>query len=303
MEWGEIPMDADLLGPVDITLNRERTARGYSELTLTPGRIDWQAQEYLGRAYCHYLAGTLASYTGWPVVTIDYQTEDGDWRPAHSGVRTPQGSVLDIFGVNSLSAVLDRYARANNSPVRYRVMRGEDLPTNVMTGADHLHNDHLWWARDLPVPNRAVYQHFARLLLGTYGYAEHLPAGVSAPAPASEPATDESTPDMPPAPTQGPNTETPTPHGGSTAMTSIDEIRHALMTASEKARYAQGALAQASQDVDEIAHLLQQAAGSSSQPAIQEASGTFTRVREELEQLRGLLHTGSEAVEGYAAGL
>ncbi|WP_139183015.1 hypothetical protein [Actinopolyspora xinjiangensis] len=269
-------------------------------MVLTSGQIDWWAQEYFGRFACFGLSGAVASYTGWPVLVVEAQYSDGTWHPVHSAARTPGDTVLEIFGDTFVESMLARYREALDAPVRPRLMPSSDLPGAVISGMQRHRGDDLWWARELPKAALAAYEHFARLLLTRHGYGHYLPA--SLPAPGTPPAAHQ------PAPTRGATSHpdaapSPPSSGGSTAMSGIDEIRHALLSSTEKSRYAQGALAQAIDEIEQITQLLQQAAGSSTQPAIQEATGTYARARDELEQLRGLLHTGAEAIESYASQL
>lgn len=172
-----VDLRGDFEGFCDLTLP-DPTPEGRQEFTLLSGRIDHDAESYFGRGFCHWLAGAISSITGWDLFTVDYRTLDQPgWVPAHSGVLTPAGTVLDIFGEHTRQDVCDRYLH-EGADTRPRVVASPNMPGDVITDVDHLRGDHLWWARSwFTTPQlQGMLLHFARLLLTRHGYGHHIPA-------------------------------------------------------------------------------------------------------------------------------
>ncbi|MGH8964911.1 MAG: hypothetical protein ACRDXB_06225, partial [Actinomycetes bacterium] len=170
----------ELVHPLSVPFHRPQefesgdTHHGHSRLVLTPNTIDWQAEELLGWCQCHRLAGALHSLTGWDVVTVDarIEWEGRSWWPAHSAVLTPDGRVLDIFGLHTLDEAEERYRQLHETPVRHRILAGHLMPGDVVIGIDRLRGDPNWWAADGSIEWLGAVNHFARLLLRRNGYAE-----------------------------------------------------------------------------------------------------------------------------------
>lgn len=157
------PSRIDFTGQIQILLENA-TYGGHHEVILTANTIDWQVTEFLGGHQCHRLAGALNFLTGWDIVTFDVFL-GGTWTPTHSGVVTPNGDVLDIYGCTKLAAVKRKYRRDNSCPVRSRIVAVDLMPGDVLTGIDYLRGDRLWWAAEGPIEMLAVLMHFARLLV------------------------------------------------------------------------------------------------------------------------------------------
>lgn len=172
----KVDLRGDLDGCIDLTLP-EPTPDGRRYFTLTTGTIDIDAESFFGRGFCHWLAGAIHSITGWDVYTIEYRKLDENiWRAAHSGVLTPAGTVLDIFGEHHHQDVCDRYLQDGND-TRPMIVQGPNVPGDVVVGVDHLRGDHLWWTEEFATPElQGMVLHFARLLLTQHGYGQHIRA-------------------------------------------------------------------------------------------------------------------------------
>lgn len=195
-----VDLRSDFSGYIDLTVP-EPTPDGRRSFILHSGRIDDDAESYFGRGYCHWLAGAIHSITGWPVFTVDVRlVGNTHWQPVHSGVLTPNGTVLDIFGDNTSQAVRDRHRESAVADVRSRIVAGPNVPGDVVSGSEHLRGNHLWWTHQYCTPVlQALVLHFARLLLTRHGYGHHIPAAArtytaTTPAPQRQPATDHPTP-------------------------------------------------------------------------------------------------------------
>jgi hypothetical protein len=168
-------LSGDFSGWAELTVNPP-TPEGRSEFRLTADRIDDNAEAYFGRGFCHWLAGAIHCLTGWELVTYDVQEADGAWKPAHTAVATPAGTVLDIFGEHDADAVADRYAHNGQCRVRRRQVRNENMPGDVITDIDDLRGDQFWWSRTWFAGPQltGLLLHFARTLLHRHGYGNHL---------------------------------------------------------------------------------------------------------------------------------
>ncbi len=192
---------SDFSGYIELTVP-EPTADGRRSFTIHSGHIDDDAESYFGRGYCHWLAGAIHSITGWPVVTVDVRlTGYANWRPVHSGVLTPNGTVLDIFGDNTRQTVCARHLEPVVAETRSRIVAGPNVPGDVLSGIDHLRGNHLWWTHQYCTPElQALLLHFARLVLTRHGYGHHIPAAArsrrtdTTAAPQRQPPTDHPTP-------------------------------------------------------------------------------------------------------------
>ena len=152
------------MGYWDITLTR-LTSRGTGKVRLHEGRIDDDAMDYFGHAYCHWLAGAISVKTGWDVVTLD-RHENGRWVPVHSATRTPQGRVVDIFGTHADLAALERkYAQLGGFKVRHRVVPVADMPGDVLTNCEDQRGDPRWWAHETTDKRSDIIEHFADVVI------------------------------------------------------------------------------------------------------------------------------------------
>jgi hypothetical protein len=140
-------LDAELQGQAWVKV-AQPTGGGHTDLVLTAGVIDWQAEELLGKHQCHRLAAAVHSRTGWRIVTIDALDDDGGWHPVHSVAVGPGDRAVDIFGDLPLEDMVRE--RACGRVVRHREVRTEDMPGAVLTDIDDLHGDPDWWAKGAP---------------------------------------------------------------------------------------------------------------------------------------------------------
>ncbi|MGW4829755.1 hypothetical protein ACWEOG_19385 [Amycolatopsis japonica] len=155
------------------------TPEGRSTFTLTAGVIDDDVEAMFGRGYCHWLAGAIHALTGWDLVTVDTRARRGEWQPAHTAVRTPDGRLLDIFGEHTKDALFANYLKGEVYEARMRTVKVENFPGDVLTDIDELRGNPHWWARMFTGPYQGVLLHYARLLLRNHGHSEHIrPAGI-----------------------------------------------------------------------------------------------------------------------------
>lgn len=182
----EVDLAAGFAGTLDVHIPMG-TGRGHTDLTLTAGQVDWQAEEYFGRYHCHWLSSALSGLTGWQHTTFEVREPDGTWKPVHSGVLAPTGRVLDIFGERESDQVQRFYSQAHQGrEVRQRHIAPAEMPGEVITDNSAQRGDRHWWARSLPQQGRAAYLHFAREVLARTGYHRHPDAPAPArPAPAT----------------------------------------------------------------------------------------------------------------------
>ncbi|HEY3477496.1 MAG TPA: hypothetical protein VGL02_01240 [Streptomyces sp.] len=169
-----VDLRSDYTGRCELNLDRP-TPEGRQHFTLHSGQIDGDAESYFGRGYCHWLAGAIHSITGWDLYTVDVREVGGtDWFPAHTGVLTPNGTVLDIFGEHTRQQVCDRYLTGMVSETRSRIVDSPNMPGDVISGVDDLRGDPHWWAARYTPTLQAVVLHFARLLLTRHDYGQHI---------------------------------------------------------------------------------------------------------------------------------
>lgn len=284
---------ADFTGSADLA-SADPTPDGRTDFTLTAGRIDAEAEDFLGRGYCHWLAGAIHSMTGWGLTTVDGQTSDGTWLTVHTAVRTPAGRLLDIFGEHSADDVRQRYLDSGAVDVRLRDVRSEDVPGDVLTDTEGWRGNPLWWTKLFTQPHhQAILPHYGRLLLRRHGYGAH----ISDDATERPHHTDNAhIPGAPP-------TTTPVTGGNEAAMSSIDEVRATLAASNSNAEMALGMLAQAKQTVQETTGTVQLATSGSGHASIQDALGLYAQVSADIEQVIGLVNAARAATDAYAAVL
>lgn len=284
---------ADFTGSVSLTC-ADPTPNGRTKFTLTAGRIDGEAEDYLGRGYCHWLAGAIHSMTGWELTTVDGLTPTGEWIPLHTAVRTPGGRLLDIFGEHSADEVRQRYLDNGAVDARLRDVRSEDIPRDVLTDAEKWHGNPLWWTEFFSHPSlHPILPHYARLLLRSHGYGEHI----------SDDTTERPHHTDHARSLGAPTTTTPATGGNEAAMSNIEDIRAALANSSSNAEMALGMLAQAMQTVQEITGTVQNATSGSGHASIQEALGLYGQVSAGIEQSIGLVNAARAATDTYAGAL
>lgn len=166
-------LTAQLFNPLDIALVKPNS-RGIQQVRLTPGVLDQDADEYLGRHYCHWLAAAMATLTGWPHVVVIETVRNGRTIPAHSAALAPGGAMLDVFGTELDATVLEqRYSPTNDEAATSRIVAVENMPGDVFPRRDHRGN-RLWWVAAAHDRTGVVFVHFAHLLLQRYGYADHI---------------------------------------------------------------------------------------------------------------------------------
>ncbi|MCA1194176.1 DUF3813 domain-containing protein [Saccharopolyspora sp. 6V] len=280
----------DFWGSIDITLEEgTTTGYGYSRLTLTAETVDWQAEEYFGRYHCHWLAGAIHTLTGWQPITFD--AFNGPRSMAvHSGVLTPDGQVLDIFGVRPVEDVEAFYQQALELPTRHRRVACVDMPGDVITDRG-CRGDRFWWARKLPPAGLATYLHFARHLVCTHIGEQHLLPTEVEPAPAAPAAPDPRT-----------SPSFPASSGGS-SMSGIDEIRGVLSRAVEMTEQAQHALAEAARAVDGARQAVAQVAQNSSRDEVQQVLAQYGATGDAVHTAGGQLAVSADQIRTYAAQL
>lgn len=205
-----VDLRSDFTGSCELNVDRP-TPEGRQHFTLHSGQIDGDAESYFGRGYCHWLAGAIHSITGWDLYTVGVREVGGtEWFPAHTGVLTPNGTVLDIFGEHTPQQVCDRYLTGMVSETRPRIMDSSNMPGDVIIGADR-RGDPLWWTSKYSTPHmQGLVLHFARLLLTRHGYGQHI-ADTAQPYP-HEPVAEQRKADT-----------SAQPAGRETAMSSIPE--------------------------------------------------------------------------------
>lgn len=295
---GDIPLDMELRGSMDVVVDGG-THNGFVNLRLTSGVIDWQAEEIFGRAHCHRLAGAVATLTGWEAVSFEVTDPSGRWRPTHCGVLTPEGNILDIFGVRSIDEVENAYSRLNSgAPIRYRKVSNTDIPGGVIERFHDRRGDRCWWGRDLPDAGRAMYQHFARLVLRRHSYGEHLTSHNQRPQNA------EQTPPKQRAGQRRKGHRRSRLHRSKGAQHNmIDDIAAATSQAQQQITESLGTLQQVNHDLESTRGLLAQTWQGSQQTETSEALGSLGQALERLDEARQLAQTASNATESYAARL
>jgi hypothetical protein len=295
-DGGNVPPEfqGDFTGYVDLRLT-DPTPEGRTEFTLTSEQIDTDAESFFGRGFCHWLAGAVHCLTGWDLITFDRQMPDGSWQPAHTGVATPNGTVLDIFGEHPRDRVAQRYANDGTYKVRTRIVPNEAMPGDVITGIDDLRGDQFWWARThFRGPLTAVVTHFARTLVHRHGYGWHLRRTTP-----SQPHNGSSSAATAP---HRPHTTTATPSSGGTAVSTFaEQALTTLSLANQKAEYVRGAVAQAGLDIDEVLTMLGQV--SQDAETVTNAMSIWRQAKEQLEQMHGLFDSATESADQYAAQL
>lgn len=290
-----VDLRRDFAGFVELTLEKP-TPEGRRFFVLTANEIDGDAESFFGRGYCHWLAAAIHSATGWDLVTVDALRPDGQWKPAHTAVVTPAGTLLDIFGERPAEQVRRTYMRGDYTDTRLRSVEAANMPGDVLTDIDDLRGDPLWWTNVFSTPEfQGVLLHFARLLLRRHGYGEHLDeAATERPGQAAKHTTTTTT--------RTP-TSPPVPGGRETGMSSVDEVRAALANSNSKAEGLQGLLAQATQELGEIVAGVAQATSGSQHTAIQEATGIYAQIGTQIEQAMGMVSVAVNAVTTYTGSL
>lgn len=224
-----VDLRGDFRGTADLTA-ADPTPEGRRHFSLTAGVIDMDAEALFGRGMCHWLAGAMHSLTGWNVGVIDYDAGATGWQQAHSGVITPRGTLLDIFGERSPDEVCRYYTESGTYRTRLREVPAQLIP-GAMLPRDDFRRDPLWWCDQFASPeSQSVLLHFARLLVRNHGYADHIdPAAIERPMPP---------PDADAAPTSAPDSPTattPAIGGGGTPVSNIEEARAILTAGDSKA--------------------------------------------------------------------
>lgn len=294
-------------GQVDYWLS-EPTPEGRTEFTLTSGVIDEDAESFFGRGFCHWLAGAIHCMTGFELVTYDVQRPDGSWLPAHTAVRTPNGTVLDIFGEHHNEDVERRYSP--NGPVRSREVQAE-LFTSQVFGTEAFYGDRWWWAKEGRFDDHkkhVVVTHFARLLLRKHGYGEHLrypetphPNNVHT-APALFSVHKHSTSKnraVEPAYASTPASSASFTSSGGTSMAGIEEIAIAIAQATQNSEQIRSALAQIQQWADDTAGQLTTVLQGSSQPEVQQSMQAFAQITQQAGEMHQLTAGAVEGLESY----
>jgi len=302
-------------GQIDYWLSKP-TPEGRTEFTLSSGVIDTDAEAFFGRGFCHWLAGAIHCMTGWDLVTYDFQRPDGSWAPAHTAVRTPYGTVLDIFGEHHNEDVEQRYSP--NGPVRSRQVPPERFCSQVLGTSTDL-DDRWWWSQTGGFDDhekQVVVAHFARLLLRKHGYGEHLrypetphPDNVHT-APelvsvhkhstskerATEPAR-ASTPASTPASTAS------STHSGGTSMSGVDEIAMVIAQATQNSEQIRSALAQIQQWAEDTSGQLGTVLQGSNQPEVQQSLQAFAQITQQASEMHQLTAGAVDGLESYRGRL
>lgn len=86
-------------------------------------------------------------------------------------------------------------------------------------------------------------------------------------------------------------------------MSSIEEVRAALMLAIEKAEQTSAAITHSRLEVDQIDALLQTAGGGSSNDAYVQGSMAFLKAHQALGELQQLVRSGMDNLAEYAQQL
>lgn len=295
------PLGHDFAGTLTVTLSPP-TGNGYEQVVLRPNEIDEHAQALYGYHSCHYLASAInCMTTGWSMVTLTGTPPGHDTdKHVHTASEAPDGRVLDIFGISpNVHAWRADWERRVPFPLQFhRGLRSQDVH-DLVKNPGSPPAGRWWWTRGA-VALTAAHQHFARALLRTHGYDNHL-------LPEAHSTTHTEQPSPAPASTSRPQPGPSTPstartNPGGTAMTGIDEILAACLATSDKTRSAIAAIQQATVEISEIQALMATVA-SSGNAEIQEAIGTFHRVFTDLEQSQVGLGHAADNVEAYRTRL
>ncbi|MEU6263897.1 hypothetical protein [Saccharopolyspora shandongensis] len=278
------------------------TADGRSQLRVTPGVIDGDAQSLYGYHSCHSLASAISVMTGgWPLVTLMTRLPGGQRdQHAHTGTITPDGRVIDIWGeYPSVEAFQSHWEpRINGQMTTHApITPGQAIELVTQPGEDD-HRGDLWWThhRDMT----PCHQHFAREVLRRHGLLGHLKPEARTDRDRTQTekniAAERSTQD--PAPK---STASTTFSGGSAMSTLAEQARNALNIANEKATYVQRALQQAGLDIDDIIAQLSQV--TTDAESVQQASGMYQQAKSDVEQLQGLINSAVDTTQQYAGVL
>lgn len=290
-----VDLGADFRGQIQMTSD-VANCKGRTEWWLTSGRVDEDARSFFGQAHCHWLAGAIASVTGWDIVTVDQQF-NGAWQTVHSAVRAPGGTLLDIYGEHhSPWALARKYHRDNGgADTRTRTVSNEHMPGDVITGADELRGDSTWWAAFAGGKAYPMLLHFARTVLQDAGYGEAIRpearSGMHTQQRADSPST------------SAPQSTTTSSSIGGTAMSSVDEIKGAVMQVQQDSTQILGAAQQALEDIDRIRGVLGQAFTGAEHAAAGEALAALNQAEDFFRQAHQMVHVGINAAESYALGL
>lgn len=294
-------------GSMDLQLENP-TPEGRKFFTLTSGDIDYDAEAFFGRGYCHWLAGAIHSLTGFELITYDYRPAEGSWAPAHTAVKTPNGTVLDIFGDHDPSEVVCRYEQDGHFEVRTRCVPTERFCGEVITGADENRGDPMWWAKGMfgRQDFLVLVTHFARVLLVKHGYGSYLRYEETPSA-----ADVRTAPDLVRSEREWREqqkkenrikrwSERAATAGGS-GMSLTEQARAQLAQSLEKAEYIRGALRQATLDSEGNAELVSQV--STESQSLIEAAGCWRQINQQLTELHGLIDRATELTESYSLQL
>ncbi|WP_146073622.1 hypothetical protein [Amycolatopsis sp. CA-126428] len=143
---------------------------------MTAGTIDDEARTFFGHGFCLFLSGAIYSLVNVDICTVYVRRPgEGHFRPVHSGVITPDGRFLDIFGHRTTDTIKAAYREAFGGDVYLRTVDGQYYHAEV-TDVDEDSCDTRWWQEEFDTPaKQAVLLHFARLLLHKSGYGDRIP--------------------------------------------------------------------------------------------------------------------------------